>query len=277
MLTLQTIVVPVDGSTLAERAVPAAAAIAAAAEVKVRLVSVAHNDGELAWAYDQVHAAAALVPADMTSAVDVVVDGDPVRVLLDTAVEPGNVLCFSTHDEPWTAAEVLGRVGSRVVHQASHPFLVVAAGNTPSLPGGDVVVALDGVSDPDPVLSTAVEWATRLGAALRIVTVYEPTPPDLRQPDHYSRLHGPPSDPDVYLAGIERSLGNAAPAGCTTAAIPDPVSVAAGLAQHLNDRPAFLLVVGGARHHAHWPSSVLRDLLRRSPPPILVAQFRHQP
>jgi nucleotide-binding universal stress UspA family protein len=100
-MTPHTLVVPIDGSTLALRAVPAAAAIAAAGQAKVRLLTVAHNDGELAWTYDQVHAAAEQVPADMTSAVDVVVDGDPVGVLLAPASEPGNVLCFSTHDQPW--------------------------------------------------------------------------------------------------------------------------------------------------------------------------------
>jgi nucleotide-binding universal stress UspA family protein len=275
-MTFQTIVVPVDGSTLALRAVPAAAAVAAAAHAKVRLLSVAHNDGELAWAYDQVHAAAGLLPAEMTSAVDVMVDGDPVRVLLDTAAEPGNVLCFSTHDQPWMASELLGRIGSGVVQRASHPFLVVASNVSRPVPGDDVVVALDGVDDPDPVLSTAVQWARRLGTGLRIVTVYEPTPPDLRQPDHYSRSHGPPCDPDEYLAGVQRRVEGTGLTSCTTTAIPDPVSVAVGLAQHLADRPGFVLVLGGPRRRLRWPSTVLRDLLRTSPPPMLVAQFHGQ-
>ncbi|HKA02823.1 MAG TPA: universal stress protein [Acidimicrobiales bacterium] len=271
-MTVQTVVVPIDGSTLSLRAVPAAAAVAAAGQAKVRLVTVAHNDGELAWAYDQVHAAAEQLPANITSAADVLVDGDPVGVLLDIADDPDNVLCFSTHDRPWLASELLGRIGSRVVDRASHPFLVVAANGSAPTVGGDVVVGLDGVSDPEPVLSAAVRWALRLGAGLRIVTVYEPTPPDLRQPDHYSRSHGPPCDPDLYLDGIKRGLDGAGLTSCTTAAIPDPVSVAAGLAEHLAERPAFLLVVGGHRRH-HWPTSVLRDLLRASPPPILVAQY----
>jgi hypothetical protein len=64
-MTLDTVVVPIDGSTLSRRAVPAATSVAAASQAKVRLVTVAHNDGELAWAYDQVHAAAELVTADM--------------------------------------------------------------------------------------------------------------------------------------------------------------------------------------------------------------------
>jgi nucleotide-binding universal stress UspA family protein len=272
-MIVQTIVVPVDGSTLALRAVPAAAAVAAAGQAKVRLLSVAHNDGELAWAYDQVHAAASELPAEMTSAVDVVVDGDPVRVLLDAADDPGNVLCFATHDQPWMAAELLGRIGSRVVQQASHPFLVVAANGSAPVEGADVVVALDGVADPDPVLSTGVQWALRLDTGLRIVTVYEPAPADLRQPDHYSRLHGPPCDPEEYLEGVRRRVDGAGLVRCTTVAIPDPVSVAAGLEAHLAEHPAFLVVVGGSHRRLHWPSSVLRDLLRASPPPILVAEL----
>jgi len=275
-MTFQTIVVPVDGSTLALRAVPAAATLAAAAHAKVRLLSVAHNDGELAWAYDQAQTAAGRLPAEMTSAVDVFVDGGPVRVLLDTGAEPGNVLCFSTHDQPWMASELLGRVGSRVVQRAAHPFLVIAPNSTPTVPSDDVVVALDGVTDPDPVLSTAVEWARQLGTGLRIVTVYEPTPADLRQPDHYSRLHGPPSDPDDYLHGVEGRVDEAGLTSCTTAAIPDPVSVAVGLAEHLADRPASLLVLGGPRRRLRWPSTVVRDLLRGSPPPMLIAQFHGQ-
>ena len=67
-MTLQTIVVPVDGSTLALRAVGAAATVAASAQAKVRLLSVAHNESELAWAYDQAQSAAALLPSEMTSA-----------------------------------------------------------------------------------------------------------------------------------------------------------------------------------------------------------------
>ena len=275
-MTLQTIVVPVDGSTLALRAVPAAATLAAAAHAKVRLLSVAHNDGELAWAYDQAQTAAGRLPAEMTSAVDVFVDGDPVRVLLDAGAAPGNVLCLSTHDQPWMASELLGRVGSRVVQRAAHPFLVVAPNSTPSVATDDVVVALDGVTDPDPVLSTAVQWARQLCTGLRIVTVYEPTPADLRQPDHYSRQHGPPCDPDDYLHGVQGRVDDAGLTSCTTAAIPDPVSVAVGLTEHLADRPACLLVLGGPRRRLRWPSTVVRDLLRASPPPMLIAQFHGQ-
>jgi hypothetical protein len=81
-MELQTIVVPIDGSTPSLRAVPVTGA---ASYTKVRLVTLTNNDAELAWDY-QVHAAAELVPADTLTGADVLVDGDPVGVLLDIAV-----------------------------------------------------------------------------------------------------------------------------------------------------------------------------------------------
>src|SRR5262249_8093820 len=99
------------------------------------------------------------------------------------------------------------------------------------------------------------------------------TPADLRDPDHYSRRHGPPTDPDAYLEGVQRRVDDAGLTSCTTAAIADPVSVPVGLAEHLVERPAFLLVLGVHRRHLRWPSNVVRDLLRMSPPPMLIAQY----
>ena len=268
----ETVVVPIDGSGLSHQALPAAAAIAAAGEAKVRLVAVAHNDGELAWMYQRAEEAAKLLPAEMTPVVDVFVDGDPVGVLLQIASDVSNVLCFGTHDRMSVAAELLGSVGSRVVERASHPFVIVGPNGSSGSLGTDVVVALDGVSDPELLLSTGSAWALRLGAALRIVTVYEPAPPDLRRPDHYTRSHGPPSDPDVYLDAMRHRVDDFGLARVDVAAIPDPVSVTAGLTQHLVEHPAFLLVAGGGRQRL-LHASVVTDLLRGSPPPILVVQY----
>ena len=146
---------------------------------------------------------------------------------------------------------------------------MVGPNGTPATAGRDVVVALDGVNEPDPLLATAVDWARQLGAPLRIVTVYEPLPADIREPEHYSRRHGPSIDPDVYLGALRPRADLQGLAGVASVAIADPVSVADGVSRHLADNPAFLLVVGGGRRHV-WPSSLVRALLRRSPPPVLV-------
>jgi nucleotide-binding universal stress UspA family protein len=271
-MEFQTVVVPIDGSTVSRHAVPAAAAVAAAGEAKVRLVAVAHDEAEVGWRYDQLHGEAELMPSDVTCSVDVVVDSEPVDVLLDIARDPSNVLCLGVHDAPWLAAIHPGRVASHLAVRTSRPFLVVAAGGQPPARDADVVAALDGVSDPEPGLTAAGSWARRLGTGLRIVTVFEPTPPDLRRPDHYTRRIGPPGDAEEYLDGVRSSLAGAGLPTCTVAAIADPVNVSAGLMQHLADHPASILVLGGSRGR-RWPGTVARDLLATSPPPMLVAQY----
>jgi len=268
------LVVALDGSDLSARAVPIAAAIARATHTGVRLVGIARNDGEQAWMYDHVHDAARLVTAIQPPVVDVFVEDDPADALLKLADERRNILCFASHDHVKPVASVLHSVGSHIIEHATHPFLSVGKNADVEALGSDVVVALDGVSDPDALLSTAASWARRLGSSLRIATVYEPVPTDVRRPEHFTRSHGPANDPDLYLEGIRAGVETSElPGGVEVVAIPDPVSVAAGLAQHLEDRPAFLLVVG-QRVGAHIGPGVLRELLRTATLPVLVADRR---
>ena len=115
--------------------------------------------------------------------------------------------CVSrAHDHAKLMATLLHSVGSHIIEHATHPFVVVGPNMDVSKLASDVVVALDGVADPDPLLSTASAWAARLGTALRIVTVYEPVLADLRNPEHFTRSHGPPNDPDVYLDSVRERV-----------------------------------------------------------------------
>src|SRR5262249_8495833 len=126
------------------------------------------------------------------------VDPDPAGVLAAIADEPGTVLCFASHDRPPLAAKLLHAVGSRVLELVGSPVLLVGpCTELPTAPDGarDAVVAVDGVHDSDRLLDAAVEWARRLHAPVRLVTVYEPVPPDLRDPHHFTRRHGPPGNP----------------------------------------------------------------------------------
>jgi nucleotide-binding universal stress UspA family protein len=265
----QTVVVPIDGSTRSRLALPAAAAIAAAGNAGLRLVAVARHDGEFESSRDRLREAADSLPATAPTALDVELGDDPVAVLLDLASDPANVLCFESQVHTHPVAELLGSVGSRLVEQTSYAFIIVGPNGPSNATGSDVVVALDGRDDADPLLETAVAWAVHLGAPLRIVTVYEPVPPDIRRPDHYTRRHGPPGDPDSYLRAASRRADDPRLPGVTTAAIPDPIEVGAGLAGHLAEDPALLLAVGGGSRH-RWASTLVRDLLRGTPPPVLV-------
>ena len=266
---LETLVVPLDGSELATRAVAAADAIAAAADAGISLVGVASDDGSAGSVRDHLRDATGMISGDRLQDVDVLVGDDPATMLLQLATDSNTVLCLASHDHTKPVATLIHAVGSHVIERTTQPIVVVGPNLDEASLANDVVVAIDGVSAPDPLVSTAAAWASRLGAALRIVTVYEPVLADLRNPEHFTRHHGPAGDPDVYLESVRTRVDPGAK-GVDAAAIADPVSIAAGLERHLGERSALLLVLGARRAGAHVTPGVLRELLRNSTVPVLV-------
>jgi nucleotide-binding universal stress UspA family protein len=270
---LQTIVVALDGSAFSARAVPAAMAVGRAGKASLRLVGIARSDAETGPLRRHLEGAAQLVAADgRPPEVDVILNNDPAGVLLDIAAEPGTILCFASHDHLPVATSMMHHVGSTLIERANRPFIVVGADHDPAIPlaSHDIVVAVDGVEAPEPLLAVAADWARQLQAPLRVVTVYEPVPADIRKPEHYTRQHGPPGDPDAYLQELGRYLEETGVVPVDFTAIPDATSVADGLTRHLYDRPALLLVVGSRGPGPHVTPGMLRHLLREMPLPVLV-------
>ena len=264
------VVVPLDGSEFSTRAIPAAAVVARAARTGITLVGVATDDHEAASLSQHLHEANTLLPAGTDVTEELIVDADPVAALLQIADDPSRVLFLASHDRMPPAAAILGSVGSRVIERASRPLFVVGPAAAAITPGNDVAVALDGRHDPEPLLAAAVGWATLFDAPLRLVTVYEPVPADIRDPEHYTRRRGPSTDPDLYLQQVRARLEENAPRGVELASIPDPVSVAAGLSDHLAERPALVLVAGGEHHRNVFAPGVIRVLLRTLVVPVLL-------
>jgi nucleotide-binding universal stress UspA family protein len=269
-MMFKTVVVPIDGTELSRLALPMAGRLAVIGRAGLRLVAVARDDDGLARCRESLQEAAGSLPTTAAVDLDVIVGGDAVGALLGLGGEVDQGLWFGRHKHNHAVSELLGTVGSKLVERATRPFVVVGPTGPQEATGSDVVVAVDGGDDADPLLATAAAWAAHLGAPLRIVTVYEPVPADIRRPDHYTRRHGPSSDPDRYLDDLRHRVDEPAVPTVTTVAIPDPVGVADGLARYVHEHPALLLVVGTARRH-RWTSSVLRGLLHRSPQPVLVA------
>jgi nucleotide-binding universal stress UspA family protein len=267
----ETLVVPLDGSDFAAKALPAAVAIARAGNAGLRLVGIARSDAELARVERHVNGTARQVATTKDPEVDVIIDPDPTGALLELAADCANVLCFASHDHRSIATRLIHSVGSALVARAACPIVVVGEYAAQAAWATDVVVAVDGVGDPQPLLVTAISWARQLGAPLRIVTVFEPAPED--QPGHFTRHHGPPVDPDVYLGAIERGIDGQGLASVSTASIPDPVGVTDGIVDHLASRPAGLLVVGGGRHRGLRAGTV-RELLRTVSVPLVVVNRR---
>jgi nucleotide-binding universal stress UspA family protein len=256
-------IVPLDGSDFAQAAAPIAAALAASVGLAPRVLGIAREDAELSLTYDHVHASAARTGI---SDVDVIVDPNPVDVLLRLGGEPGNLLCLASHDRGPVSAHLMHSVGSELIRRAEFPLMVVGAKARADDGGRGVIVAIDGVEDPKLLVDVGTDWSRALGTPLRIVTVYEPILEDLRTPGYYPRSHGPTSDPDAYLANIRGALAPDA----EVAAIPDPVSVAAGLTGYLAGNPARILVLGGRHRAPLLGTGTTADVLQAAELPLLV-------
>jgi nucleotide-binding universal stress UspA family protein len=266
---LRNLVIPLDGSEFASRALPLGLHLASHANAAVHVIGIAPTEDERAWTYDHVCDDAKRAGLDVES-VEVRVDPEPVKALLEIADLEGTALCLASHDRVPTAAKVLHSVGSELIERAQHPLVVVGPNGSTEWLDSDVVVALDGVGNAEPLLAVAAAWALSLHSRLRIVTVYEPVLSDLRRSQHFTRHHGPPGDPDVYLAAMRDRVADVGLAGVDTVAIPDPVGVSAGIEHHLADAPGRLLVLGGGHRGISLSRGVGRSVLDNATLPMLI-------
>ena len=271
------IVVPHDGTEFAARALPVAGSLASAVDATVRVIGIAPTDAELALTYDHVHASVhefvSTVADELDVEVDIVVDPQPVDVLLGLAAKEENVLCLASHDRPAPAAKLMHSIGSGLIERSSHPLVVVGPHASTIGPGHDIVVALDPEGDAEPVLVTGADWARALHAPVRVVTVFEPVPSDLDRPGHYTRRYGPSGDAHAYAASMAQRVADVGVLGIEAIAIEDAVSPSSGLLEHLRDRPARLAVIGGGHRHAPDLGGVARHLLTSASVPLLIVKY----
>jgi nucleotide-binding universal stress UspA family protein len=206
------ILVPLDGSPLAERALPYAVSLASASEARLVLVRAVE-----AHALTGRGRAKARVAA-MAEA-ETYLDGiaDPLRergLTVDIALPYGgaadaiadeiafraiDLVVMATHGRGGLGRVVYGSVAERILHEAEVPVLLVRAWE--ERPGGSfdhapcIVVPLDGSRFAEAALPVAREVATALGGHLLLVQAVEP-PEAAGVPDlHYAQF-----DPEAELA-----------------------------------------------------------------------------
>ena len=136
---LKTVIVPLDGSELAESALPHATAIAAALKLSVTLAWVTDTPVEFRGTMDlagrnYLSAAAKKVAAQGVTSVDQdIFHGDPADAILDLAeATPGSLVAMATHGRSAPVRFIVGSVTDRVVHHSSSPVLVIRPGHPKS-------------------------------------------------------------------------------------------------------------------------------------------------
>lgn len=283
-LAVKHILVPLDGSALAQRALPTARALAARLDATVHTVGVARN------AADEVrlrkHAAAALDTLVDDERVFVSIAADPATEILRRAASLTEcVTCLSTHGRGRFGGALVGSVAREVLESSPLPLVVLGPeadnpGRSPRprswpepLSALRLVACVDGTSYSEQVLPIAARWASVLGMSLSALTIAAETPtPMLDHPPR--RRFGPDGDVVGYIDELVVRWRESIP-GLTGEVAGDPVSLESGVRSYLDRWPTGLLaLVTHARSgmdRARFGAETAR-IVRASSVPCLVSR-----
>jgi nucleotide-binding universal stress UspA family protein len=202
---LHSILVPLDGSAMAEQAIGPAAALARAAKARIRLVLVhqslpAPTTREQSKLYVSMELATRRAAREYLkvqvdrlrrqgcpSLTKVVLSGQPGEALVEHAQEWGaSLIVMCTHGRGPIMRAWLGSVADHVVRHAGIPVLLMrpSENGAPAAiePGGQVLVPLDGSPFGEAALEPAKAIARLIGADLRLMEVVRPVPSALAEP-----------------------------------------------------------------------------------------------
>jgi nucleotide-binding universal stress UspA family protein len=247
----RSIVVALDGSAFAERALPFATAIAERSGARLVLVRAAPDEG-LVEAHDYVRGLAA--PARGVGghgerpAVDTVARlGEPAAVLLDESRRRrADLLVLATHGRSGLGRWRYGSVADAVLRHADLPLLLVPATCDRTWPGDRalrLLVTLDGSDFARQALPAARAVARLMGGEVLLLRVVEPPDSSPFTPAVEEQLLDTAPEvkaAEAYLEDVALSLHSGA-AGVTTCAVAGPA--APTIAAVARDREVDLIVM----------------------------------
>lgn len=261
----ENVIVPIDGSELADAALGPAAELARRLDAKLVLLQAVHpDDVDLARTELSQRAEALDVP-DAELVLDPL--NGPVGALRDAVdARAGAVVCMTTHGRGGLGRALFGSVAEEALREVGGPFVLVGPAAAPdaTVPG-PVLVPLDGSHRSESILPLAAEWAAALGVGIWIVTVSDPSDAasvgeaggDLVEEAYVERVAGamprevPSVDWDVLHGSdpAEEIVRFAARRGCSTIALATHgrtglARVVAGsvATQVVHDHPGLVLV-----------------------------------
>ncbi|MDA1128886.1 MAG: universal stress protein [Chloroflexi bacterium] len=125
--TMGHIIVPLDGSDLAEHILPHAVGLAKALDAKMCLVRATSDDKTDAHERDHLERLAERIRAEGVAEVEgVVLHGDPATAIVDLTHEyPDALVAMTTHGRSGMGRWLMGSVADRVVRYAAGPVLVL--------------------------------------------------------------------------------------------------------------------------------------------------------
>jgi len=181
------ILVPLDGSKIAENAIPVAARLSRALSRPVRYLHVLEQSDSVIAPQDADDARAAFKPyalhlgeksgLDAASQSAEIGWGPPAPTIL-AAAEDASLIVIASHGRGGFRSMLIGSVADKVVRGATTPVLVVPGIEGPAaIDSSPVVVAVDGSAEAEYGLTAARDISHRLGTELVLVRAYSIPPP----------------------------------------------------------------------------------------------------
>jgi nucleotide-binding universal stress UspA family protein len=251
---MRTLLVPLDGSELATRALPYAATLARMTRGRVMLVHVGpvttiHEGGRSTTtaASDDVQSllteAAEWLRDQGVDSQATVVDGEVPPTILRVAREHGaSLIVMSTHGRSGLGRVLYGSVADRVVHEAALPVVLVPAAAEVAWPDEGplrILLPLDGSDPAERALGPLGELAGAIGAELVLLRVVEPARPAVQRvgfPPTYAVPTAPDPEPELaaardYLEDVAARLRGKSPVVGVRAEVGSPATTITALAR----------------------------------------------
>ncbi|MCC7370853.1 MAG: universal stress protein [Chloroflexi bacterium] len=206
-----TILVPLDGSEFAERAVPYAAQLAVTMQAHLILFHVMHDVPAPVRAWNELDIAARIehlagqlrMNGVQTTAQTVVGEHPAARILRAADEQKVDILVMSTHGASGLGRWLYGSVADAVLNQARVPVLLVPSTSHHPWPKDrplKVMVPLDGSDLSEAALGPARKMAQAIGGQLLLTRVVEPTPDIVDGLDPLSLSFRRPGEADLEMA-----------------------------------------------------------------------------
>ncbi|MEX2236712.1 MAG: universal stress protein [Dehalococcoidia bacterium] len=192
------VLTPLDGSTLAETALPLARLIATRAGIAIKLIRALEGRAEAEAAVTHLRGIAESLGADY----ELTTPDESVADWILEQVDARTLLVMATHGRSGVGELIAGSVAMSLVRESYLPVLLVGPGVTAPLTAPNtVVVALDGGPFAEEILPFAASFARWLGAEVQLVQALRGNQGD----------SGPPGDvlETGYVMRKARELRNA--------------------------------------------------------------------
>jgi nucleotide-binding universal stress UspA family protein len=173
------LVVPLDGSPRAERALPHVRLVAERAGLPVVLLGAISPSGrpEVGSVLDYLEARADALALDGVETR--IVESPAAEAIANEAAQEGSLVWMATHGRGGLGQAVLGSVAEEVVRRSDHPVMLVgshADSHERAVPDRLLVLCLDGSKQAEVMIDEGIAWARLLGLRIFVAEVFPPEP-----------------------------------------------------------------------------------------------------